>query len=78
MMPLYIKCLDALYSSPSMATLIVLNGKFFCIVRPVAEMMKSASTFSPLFISIPISVNVSMCPVTMDALPSLVEDGGHK
>ena len=43
------------------------------MVRPVAEMMKSASTFSPVFISILVSVNVSICPVTMVALPSLLE-----
>ena len=49
----------------------VLKGKFFCRARPVAEMMKSASTFSPVFILIPVSVKVSICPVTIVALPSL-------
>ena len=73
MIPLYIKWSDALYASPSIVTLIVLKGKLRCMVRPVAEMMKSASTFSPVFISIPVSVNVSICPVTMVALPSLLE-----
>ena len=60
-----------MYSSPSIATFMVLKGKFFCKARPVAEMMKSASTFSPVFISIPVSVKVSICPVTIVALPSL-------
>ena len=73
MIPLYIKWSGALYASPSIVTFIVLNGKLCCIVSPVAEMMKSASTFSPLFISIPVSVRVLMCPVTMVALPSLTD-----
>ena len=34
----------------SMETSMVLKGKFFCKVKPVAEMMKSASMNSPLFI----------------------------
>ena len=71
---LYIRWLGGLYSWPSMNTWMVLNGKFSCKVRPVAEMIKSASTLSPFAISIPVSVNVSMCPVAIVALPFLAGD----
>ena len=44
---------------PYFPTWIVLKGKFFCKLSPVAEMTKSASTVSPFFISIPLSLVVS-------------------
>ena len=57
-------------------TLIVLNGKFCPKVKPVAEIMKSASTWVPSFIWTPFFVKWSMWSVTM--LAFLVRKGSKK